>query len=86
MLASSSNFISSPLISYHIILFYLISVCTHRRVSSIETGCGDDTATSSLNRVMITDKITKEQVLIESDHIIVATDPETARSLLLEGE
>ena len=41
---------------------------------------------SPLNRIYATDRLTGEQILLESDHVIVATDPETAKALLRDGE
>lgn len=51
--------------------------------SSSDTSSQND---SSLNRIYATDRLTGEQLLLESDHVIVATDPETAKALLRDGE
>ena len=51
------------------------------RVTLLESG-GD---ASSFNRIYATDRLTGELLLMESDHVIVATDPETAKALLRDG-
>jgi hypothetical protein len=51
--------------------------------SSSDTSSQTD---SPLNRIYATDRLTGEQLLLESDHVIVATDPETAKALLRDGE
>lgn len=58
------------------------------RVTLLESGSDASSPTdssSTVNRIYATDRLTGELLLMESDHVIVATDPETAKALLHDG-
>ena len=53
-------------------------------MTSIQTSPSDSDVTNT--KIKATDRLTGELLLLECDQLIVATDPEAARTLMLEGK
>ena len=87
---SSVNFVVIVYANYHhfsvqrvLTLVSFVSSLSPR-VISIETSMSDPANIGT--RLFATDRITGERLQLESDQLIVATDPVTARKLLMEGQ
>lgn len=65
------------------VYFSALLLASSDRVSSIETSMTDPSKSGI--RIYATDDISGERLLLESDQLIVATDPETAKTLLMDG-